>query len=377
MLHVRVTCPAGATDDLVTTIAGADGTASITVVRGAVVDDGSGVSDVVEVDVVRGGADRLLTLLERGGAHDQGSVSVAELGMADGRAIARAHEEAPGQGVDAVVWSQLVETTDSDSVLSSTYLVFLVVATLIAAVGLLTDSQVLIVGAMVLGPDFTATAALAVSVVDRDARRALRSGRTVVVGFALAIAATAGAVALLQALGQVPGGYLDGERPLTLFITTPNGFSVAVALLAGVAGTVSLTAAKSSSLVGVFISVTTVPAAAEIAAAAVTGQDGKAGAAAAMLGINVAAIVVAATATLLVQRAVWARLEARRGESHPQETSADTVGTGAERGSRGSPGAHHPATRPGAPEPWQHLGRARAQVRAGKTAQTEETRRRG
>ncbi len=342
MLHVRITCPAERTDDLVDTVSGSDGTASTTVVRGAVVSDGSGASDVVETDVAREGADHLLALLKRGGAYDRGTVTVVELDMAGGTAVTRAQEDAPGEGVDAVVWSELVETTDSDATLSSTYLVFFLVATLIASIGLMSDSQVLIVGAMVLGPDFTAIAALAVSLVDRDARRALRSGRTVVVGFAVAIAVTAGAVALLHLLGQVPPDYLDGRRPLTLFITSPNGFAVATALLAGVAGTVSLTASKSSSLVGVFISVTTVPAAAEIATAGVTGQGAKAGAAAVMLGINVLAIVVAAVLTLLVQRLLWARLEAQRGEAHPAATSADPSGDhsgeGAGRSHRGRRG---------------------------------------
>lgn len=44
-----------------------------------------------------------------------------------------------------------------------------------------------------------------------------------------------------------------------------------IALLAGIAGTLSLTAAKSGTLVGVFISVTTVPAVEIIALTAAVG----------------------------------------------------------------------------------------------------------
>ena len=194
---------------------------------------------------------------------------------------------------------------------------------LIAAVGLLIDSQVLIVGAMVLGPEFTALAAVAVSAVDRDGRHALAALRTLVVGYAAAAALTAAVVAALHALGVVPQAYLEGRRPLTAFITSPGLFAVLVALLAGAAGTVSLTASKSSTLVGVFISVTTVPALAEAAAAAVTGQGAKALAAAEVLGQNPAAIVVAAVVTLLVQRALWAHLQARHGEVDPRVTSEE------------------------------------------------------
>lgn len=144
-------------------------------------------------------------------------------------------------------------------------------------------------------------------------------------------------MAALHATGLVPQAYLDGRRPLTAFIISPGVFAVLVALLAGVAGTVSLTASKSSTLVGVFISVTTVPALAETAAAAVTGQGGKAVAAAAVLGQNVAAVVAASLVTLLVRRALWARLQARQGEVDARVTSE---------------------------EPWQRLPRARGAARA-------------
>jgi len=80
--------------------------------------------------------------------------------------------------------------------------------------------------------------------------------RALTVGFALAIVMTAGGVALLHALGQVPEDYLGARRPLTSFVSRPDVFSVVVALLAGIAGTVSLTSARSRTLVGVFISVT-------------------------------------------------------------------------------------------------------------------------
>jgi len=55
----------------------------------------------------------------------------------------------------------------------------------------------------------------------------------------------------------------------------------------------------------VFISVTTVPAAADIAAGTATGQFGTAAGAAAQLGINVLCIVVAAVLTLQVQHRLW------------------------------------------------------------------------
>ena len=49
-------------------------------------------------------------------------------------------------------------------------------------------------------------------------------------------------------------------HPLTEFISNPNFLSFFVAYLAGTAGVLSLTSAKSGALIGVLISVTTIPA---------------------------------------------------------------------------------------------------------------------
>ena len=104
----------------------------------------------------------------------------------------------------------------------------------------------------------------------------------------------------------------SADRPQTGFITSPDTWSLVVAVLAGIAGVLSLTSAKSGALVGVFISVTTVPAAADMAISLALGGGHEFLGAATQLGINLAGILVAATATLAVQRAVWRRVPGRR-----------------------------------------------------------------
>ena len=92
-----------------------------------------------------------------------------------------------------------------------------------------------------------------------------------------------------------------------------------VALLAGVAGTLSQTAGRSNALVGVFISVTTVPAAGNLALAVALWVPEEIGGAATQLGVNLAGMVLAGIITLLVQRAVWRRVhrEHRQSASGP------------------------------------------------------------
>ena len=78
---------------------------------------------------------------------------------------------------------------------------------------------------------------------------------------------TAGFTCCMDALGLFTEGMVTADRPNTGFIWQPDWISFVVALLAGIAGTLSLTSAKSGALVGVAISVTTVPAAANAAVA--------------------------------------------------------------------------------------------------------------
>ena len=84
-------------------------------------------------------------------------------------------------------------------------------------------------------------------------------------------------------------------------LTTVNDSTIGVALAAGVAGMLALET-RASSVVGVAISITTIPAAAYLGVAAGLGEATKALGALAVLGVNVAMLVTAGTLTLGVQR---------------------------------------------------------------------------
>jgi uncharacterized hydrophobic protein (TIGR00271 family) len=128
---------------------------------------------------------------------------------------------------------------------------------------------------------------------------------SLVVGFAVAIGFTALAALAGRWLGWIGPALLDAERPETGFITHPDKWSLVVAVLAGIAGVLSLTSSKSGALVGVFISVTTVPAAGDMALSLALGDSAQFASAATQLGVNLAGILVAATATLALQYALW------------------------------------------------------------------------
>ena len=305
LLQLRVTVPADRTAQVRDLFARDPGTAHLSVLPGvSVVPAG----DLVIAEVARESADGLIDALQQLGVDKDGGIVLVSVDAAVSSSAHRAERRAPGDGADAVVWEQVVRTTDAESSLSASYLAFLTIATLLAAAAIINDSAVLLIGAMVLGPEFAPLAALAVAVVHRRPSIARRAAVSLGVGFAVAIAVTALAVLAGRALGWFGPEVLTVARPATGFITQPDRWSVLVAVLAGIAGVLSLTAAKSGALVGVFISVTTVPAAADMALGLALGSGEEFARAATQLGINLLGILAAALATLALQQALWRRV---------------------------------------------------------------------
>ena len=118
---------------------------------------------------------------------------------------------------------------------------------------------------MVLGPEFGPIAAIGVALVRRRTNLLAIATRTLVLGFAAGILATFLAGLLGRALGWVTYDDIVGPRPGTAFIYSPDRWTLVVAVIAAAAGVLSLTSARTGGLSGVFISVTTVPAAGNIA----------------------------------------------------------------------------------------------------------------
>ncbi|MFD5784297.1 DUF389 domain-containing protein [Streptomyces sp. NPDC126933] len=308
MLHLRLLVPADRTDEVLRAVERTVGTAHLAVVPGASRDPRG---DLVMCDVAREAGDELIAELRALGIDESGSIAVENIDLSLSQRADKAEEEAPGEGADAVLWEQLAEATHEESTLSFTYLAFLTLATMIAACGVVMDNAILIVGAMAVGPEFGPLAGVCTAVVRRAPLLVWRSLVALIAGFALAIALTTGFSLLMDAFGLFTESMLEADRPNTAFIWNPDMFSVVVAGLAGVAGMLSLTSAKSGLLVGVAISVTTVPAAANAAVALGYGEFAQVWGSTSQLLLNLAGIVVAGTLTLLVQKALWATQRGR------------------------------------------------------------------
>ena len=298
-MHLRVISPSETTEQVLSYLVAEPAVANLVVHRGAAVDPAG---DVVIADVARESANEVLRALKAMGLDKSGSIALDAVGVALSSRGSEAEKAAPGAGDDAVVWEEIEQRTGEESRLSVTFLLFLSIATVIAGIGVLLDQPILIVGAMVVGPEFGPLAALSVGVIRRRPRVIGRSLLALTVGFAVAIVVTVLSTLALNAGGLINREMLLGARPLTDFIWRPDALSWVIAFLAGIAGILSLTTAKSGALIGVLISVTTVPAAGNVAVAIAYGVPDEAWGSALQLGINLGAIATAGILTLAVQR---------------------------------------------------------------------------
>ncbi|MEW2519776.1 DUF389 domain-containing protein [Actinacidiphila alni] len=304
MLHLRMIVPADRTEEVTRLICSTVGATHLTVLRGAAYDP---LGDVVTCDVAREAADGLLTGLRGLGVVDAGSIAVENIDLTLSTSADKAEDDAPGEGADAVLWESLVEETHEESTLTITYLAFLTVATMLAAYGVMLDSSILIVGAMVVGPEFGPLAGICTGLVRRRRGLVARSSVALLIGFPVAMLLTGGFSALMSVFGLFTQGRFDAPHPATQFIWQPSWDSFVVAFLAGIAGILSLTSSKSGALVGVAISVTTVPAAANAALAISYADWDEAWGSTVQLVVNLAGIAVAGTLTLLAQKWLWAK----------------------------------------------------------------------
>ncbi|GGZ58214.1 DUF389 domain-containing protein [Streptomyces bluensis] len=308
MLHLRLITPSDKTDGVVRLVERTVGTTHLVVLPGAARNPAG---DVVLCDVAREAGDELIGALRALGLDTTGSIAVENIDLSLSKRAEKAEDEAPGEGADAVLWEHLADATHEESTLSITYVAFITLATMIAACGVVLDNAVLIVGAMAVGPEFGPLAGFSTALVQRHPRLALRSLIALLVGFAVAMAVTVGFSLFMDAVGLFSEAQLRAERPNTGFVYAPDWFSFVVAVLAGIAGTLSLTSAKSGALVGVAISVTTVPAAANAAVALSYGDTAQTWGSTEQLLLNLLGIVLAGTLTLLAQKWLWAKQRER------------------------------------------------------------------
>jgi uncharacterized hydrophobic protein (TIGR00271 family) len=319
MVHLRIVVPADRSGKVVDLLEATPSACNLVFLAGTA---RKPAGDVVLCDVAREEASVLIEDLKELGVARDGSIALEQIDSQISEVAKRAEKAARGAPSDAVVWEEVEARTSESSELGGNFLVFMMLACLIGSVGIFTGSPILIVGAMVVGPEFGPLAGLCVAAVERRRRPALRSLTALAVGFPFGITAAFVFTLVCVATGLVDADFKSVDNPLTQFIAEPDAFSVIVAVFAGAAGVLSLTSAKSGALIGVLISVTTIPAAANIGVAAALGNWEDWRGAMAQLSLNLVGIVAAGIATLYIERRLFERRRRRHVEDGTTRAAA-------------------------------------------------------
>jgi uncharacterized hydrophobic protein (TIGR00271 family) len=308
MVHLRIVAPPELAEQALEMLDCTASVSNVIVLRGA---GRQPVGDVILCDVAREDASVVIEDLRGLGIPHAGSIAMQAIDTYVSADAERAVEAAKGLPSDAVVWELVEERTAESASLSFSFVAFMVIAGLLAAVGIYLDSPILIVGAMVVGPEFGPIAGICVALIQPPRSLAGKSFFALAVGFPVVIITVFWATIVFKATGVTPDTFSESDHNLASIIASPDFLAFFVAFCAGVAGMISLSTAKSGAIIGVLISVTTIPAAANIGVSAAYADWQSFRGSATQLAVNLMAILVAGTLTLAIQRAVYDRRRAR------------------------------------------------------------------
>jgi uncharacterized hydrophobic protein (TIGR00271 family) len=314
MVHLRIVVPPECSSAVLERLGRTASVCNVIVLEGAARRPHG---DVILCDVAREDASVVIADLKDLGVHHRGSIALEMVDTQISDYAAAAERHARGAPSDAVVWEEVEQRTSENVELSGVFLLFMVLSALIATVGILVDSSILVVGAMVVGPEFGPIAGFCVALVQRRRRLAVRSFVALAVGFPLAMTAALLATVVFKATGLTPDAFSAREHDLARVISSPDVLAAIVAVCAGTAGMLSLSTAKSGALIGVVISITTIPAAANVGISVAYGDGAGWRGSLGQLAINAAAIAVSGTVVLAIQRALYRR----RRERYVAETA--------------------------------------------------------
>jgi uncharacterized hydrophobic protein (TIGR00341 family) len=191
------------------------------------------------------------------------------------------------------IWNDVWEQAQTDQ----TYLVFVVLSTVVAALGLVQDNVAVVVGAMVIAPLLGPNLAFAVGVSLGDRSLILRALKTNAAGLGIAFGFSV-LIGLVWPL-NMESGELMGRADV-------NFGGMAIALASGAAAALSLVTGVSSALVGVMVAVALLPPTAALGLFAGAGQTSLAMGALLLLSVNIVSVNLSAQ-TVLFWRGVRPR----------------------------------------------------------------------
>ena len=321
MIHLRIVAASGKASRAYTLLAATPSVCNLVHLTGMV---GKPAGDLIVCDVTAKDVSSVVANLRDLGVPRAGSIAIQPIDshVSDG-AVAT---ESSASASDSVVWEEVDTRTAGMTALSGKFLTLMVLAVFIAMAGILQANPILIVGAMIVGPDFGPVAGVCVATVERRAALAARSLTALFAGFLSGIVIGAATALVLRELSLFPAQLVESPahvpQAVALVTGAPGFFTFFVACCAGIAGMVSLSTARAGALIGVLVSVTTVPAAANVALALAYGRWATAAGSAGQLGVNILTLLLAGSAWLAVQRVLFSRQRRAQGQHDPAREAA-------------------------------------------------------
>jgi hypothetical protein len=231
-MHLRVVAPEHLREPVLQVLRRQVGVANLSVFPGVALEPAG---DEITADLARECANEVIKELKLLDVQHLGAITLHHLDTVLSTRAHQAEDAAEGDPADALVWDELIGRTREESSLSVTFLLFLTLACLLTAIGVVTDSTVTVVGAMVLGPEFgplAALAALSVALVRRRGGLTRRAALALLIGFPIAVGITALATMASRALGWLSVDSVHNLQEVD-FIFQVGPVSFVVALLAG------------------------------------------------------------------------------------------------------------------------------------------------
>ena len=184
LIHLQVVAPVSMRAAVTDYVEGLPAACNVVVLAGAARQPHG---DVLTFDLPREAINEVIDRLEALGVAEHGSITLFHTELTLSRHAERAHEHAPGDPDHTVIWDRVAENLRTSAVPTFAYLSFFVIAAVIAAAGILTDSPILIVGAMVVGPEYAPLASISYGLFHRDGGLIVRGASTLLLGTLLAV----------------------------------------------------------------------------------------------------------------------------------------------------------------------------------------------
>jgi uncharacterized hydrophobic protein (TIGR00341 family) len=199
-------------------------------------------------------------------------------------------EKAAAKSIGGRTREEIYNSVWAQANINRNYLLFVILSTVVASLGMANDNVAVVVGAMVIAPLLGPNLAFAVGVALGDGKLMMRAALTNLAGLMLVLALGLGIALLLP---------IDPEAG-ELAARTEVGFDgIAIALASGMAAALSLVTGISSALVGVMVAVALMPPTAAVGIYLGLGLPQQAAGAALLVLVNIVCVNLAAQIVMI------------------------------------------------------------------------------